>query len=42
MDRPSYYYNNNQELINVIDNIVKENDTILIKGSHGMKLIEIV
>lgn len=38
----SYHYNNNQDLINEIDNIIKDGDTILIKGSHGMKLIEIV
>ena len=38
----SYHYDNNQELIDKIDKIVKNGDTILIKGSHGMKLIEIV
>ena len=38
----SYHYDTNQELINEIDNIIHDDDTILIKGSHGMNLIEIV
>ena len=37
-----YHYDNNNLLLNDIDNIVKNDDVILIKGSHGMKLIEIV
>ncbi len=38
----SYYYKNNKEMIKEIDKIIEPGDTILIKGSHGMKLIEIV
>jgi UDP-N-acetylmuramoyl-tripeptide--D-alanyl-D-alanine ligase len=37
-----YHYNNNQELIDNIDSIIKDDDMILIKGSHGMNLVEIV
>ena len=38
----SYHYNNNQEMLKEIDKIIDIGDTILVKGSHGMKLIEIV
>ena len=38
----SNYFNNNDDAINYLKNTVKENDTILIKASHGMKFIEIV
>lgn len=38
----SYYYKNNIDLINNILNIISNDDTILIKGSHGMNLLEIV
>ena len=38
----SYYYKTNQDLIDNIDSIIKKDDTILIKGSHGMNLIEVV
>ena len=37
-----YYYKNNDELLNNIDNILNDRDTILVKGSHGMKLVDIV
>lgn len=37
-----YYFKDNLELIDSIDMILKEMDTVLIKGSHGMKLIDIV
>lgn len=37
-----YYFENNQELIENIDSIIQEGDTILVKGSHGMNLITIV
>ena len=37
-----YHYENNNLLINEIDNIIKDGDIILVKGSHGMKLIEVV
>ena len=38
----AYHYNNNEELLKVIDRIIDIGDTILVKGSHGMKLIEVV
>ena len=38
----SYHFNNNDELIKSIDKIINKGDTILIKGSHAMNLIEIV
>ncbi|MGN1358469.1 MAG: hypothetical protein ACI4WU_03770, partial [Bacilli bacterium] len=37
-----YYFKNNDELIDKIDDIIVDGDTILIKGSHGMNLLEIV
>jgi len=37
-----YHYENNDLLIKDINKIIKEEDMILIKGSHGMNLIEIV
>lgn len=38
----TYYFENNNDLINNLNPILKEKDTILIKGSHSMKLIEVV
>ena len=38
----TYYFENNNDLINNLNSILKEKDTILIKGSHSMKLIEVV
>lgn len=38
----TYYFESNSELINNLNSILKEKDTILIKGSHSMKLIEVV
>lgn len=38
----SYHYNTNNEVICNIFSIIKPEDIILIKGSHGMKLIEVV
>ena len=37
-----YYFKNNDELLDKIDDIIVDGDTILIKGSHGMNLLEIV
>ena len=37
-----YYFASNSDAINNLNSILKEKDTILIKGSHSMKLIEIV
>lgn len=41
-NRCSYHFNTNNELLEKIDSILKKDDIVLIKGSHGMKLIEIV
>ena len=38
----AYYYENNDLLIENIGWILKEYDMVLVKGSHGMKLIDIV
>ena len=38
----SYHYGNNKELLDEIDKIIEPGDTILVKGSHGMNLIEVV
>ena len=38
----SYHYKNNQDMLKEIDKIIDIGDTILVKGSHGMNLIEIV
>ena len=37
-----YSYNNCEEAINEINNIIKKDDIVLLKGSHGMNLIKIV
>lgn len=41
-NKKCYYYKNNDELLDNIDKILDDGDTILIKGSHGMKLVDIV
>jgi len=38
----SYHFDKNSDLINDINNIIKDGDTILVKGSHSMNLVEIV
>lgn len=38
----SYHYDCNDDMLKEIDNIIDIGDTILVKGSHGMNLIEIV
>lgn len=38
----SYHFDNNDELIKNINGILKDGDTVLVKGSHSMKLIEVV
>lgn len=38
----TYHFNNNQELLTQINDLLNENDTIVIKGSHSMNLLEIV
>ena len=37
-----YHFNNNDDAIDYLKSIVKENDNILVKASNGMKFIEIV
>ena len=38
----SNYFNNNEDAIKYLKSIIKEDDTILVKASHGMKFIEII
>ncbi len=38
----AYHFDNNNDMLKRIDEIIDHGDTILVKGSHGMKLIEIV
>ena len=38
----SYHYDNNEDMLKEIDKIIDIGDTILVKGSHGMRLNEIV
>lgn len=38
----SYHYENNDEMLKEIDKIIDIGDTVLVKGSHGMKLTEVV
>ncbi len=37
-----YHFNNNNECLKELKHLLKQDDTILIKGSHSMNLIEIV
>ena len=37
-NKETYYFKNNNELINNLNSILKEKDTILIKGSQGMRM----
>jgi len=37
-----YYFKNNRELLENVMNILRDGDTILVKGSHGMKLVDVV
>lgn len=37
-----YYFENKEEAGDLLDNLVKENDTVLFKGSRGMKMEELV
>ena len=41
-DRKCYYFKNNTELLENIEKILDDGDMVLIKGSHGMKLIDVV
>lgn len=41
-DKECYYFDDNDKLIQEIDKIIKKDDTILIKGSHSMNLLDIV
>lgn len=37
-----YHYDTKAEFLNDVDSVIKENDTILIKASHGMEFPELV
>ena len=41
-DIKSYHYSNNNDMIKELKNIINDGDTILVKASHGMNLVEIV
>ena len=41
-DIESYYFKDNDDMKKELKEIIKNGDTILVKGSHGMNLIEIV
>jgi len=41
-NRECYYFESNEQLLENIDEILKDGDTVLVKGSHGMKLIDVV
>ena len=41
-NKKCYYFENNDVLLKNIDRILDNNDMVLIKGSHGMKLIDVV
>ena len=41
-DMKCYYFKNNSELMNNIGDILNDGDIVLIKGSHGMKLVDVV
>ena len=38
----AYYFENNQQLKQKLEQMIQKNDVILVKGSHGMHLHEIV
>lgn len=38
----SYHFDSNKDMIKELNNIISDGDTILVKGSHGMNLIEAV
>lgn len=42
MDRKCYYFKDNNELLEHIERLLDVGDMVLVKGSHGMKLVEVV
>ena len=38
----AYHFDSNLDLMNYLDGFIKENDVLLVKGSNGMKLKEVV
>ena len=38
----AYHFENNQQLKQKLEQMIQKNDVILVKGSHGMHLHEIV
>lgn len=40
--KEAYYFESNQEVIAHLEEVLKENDVILVKGSHSMNLKEVV
>lgn len=41
-NKEAYYFRDNNVLLDNINTILKDGDTVLVKGSHGMKLIDVV
>lgn len=41
-DKECYYFENNDKLLENIDRILDDGDMVLVKGSNGMKLIDVV
>ena len=41
-NKNAYHFNSNKELMKELKNILKEKDTVMIKGSLGMNLLEVV
>ena len=37
-----YHFDSNSKMLDEISNILKKDDMVLVKGSHGMKLIDVV
>ena len=41
-DLKCYHFDNNKELLENIERILDDGDMVLVKGSHGMKLVDVV
>lgn len=42
LGKECYYFENNDKLIQNVNRILNDDDTVLVKGSHSMKLVDIV
>jgi len=41
-DRKCYYFKDNRELLDELERIIDDDDMILVKGSNGMRLVDVV